>query len=178
MDRTSLRRVLAAFALAVLALSLMAAKPATSPNKVPDGVSLLATDLEVEVSDGIVAEPFTGSVTFTSKETGPVIIVDVDLPSGVTVTDVTIDGASTCDVVDAMVAFAGGRISVSGIACDYDETLGLAIDGESLITTADTYDVSTQYKTVSPRNRKGATITMWKVFGTPGFAVVEPAPIG
>ena len=149
----------------------------------PAGASALTGTVGVATSDGIISQPFTGAqYTFTpvndsgSYGANNVIIVDVELPAGVTLSAATFDAASSCDTTNATVTVAGNVADVSGVSCAAGATIVVNLDGSSLITTGGSSDVTAQYKRSTPRRkapRGGPNPNMWKVTDTGGLTVGE-----
>jgi hypothetical protein len=147
----------------------------------PTGTSTVTGTVGVGTSDGITGQPVTGAqYTFTpvddsgSYGASNVIIVDVELPAGVTLSGATFDAASTCDTTNGTVTVAGNVADVSGVSCAAGATIVVDLDGSSLITTGGSYDVTAQYKRSIPRRkapRGGSNPNMWHVTDTGGFTV-------
>jgi hypothetical protein len=153
-----------------------------SAASLPTGASTLTGSGGVATSDGSTPQTFTGAqYTFTSLDdssyyygANAVIIVDVKLPTGVTLTGAAFDGSSTCNTTNGVVSVSGNIAHVSGVACTNTQTLVVNLDGSSLITNATGYDVSAQYKRVIPRRarpRNGYYTNMWQTTDTGGFTV-------
>ena len=164
--------------IAGLSLALSASASAA---KLPTGASTLTGTVNVATSDGLTSQPFTGAqYTFTPvDDTGSygadnVIIVDVELPAGVTLSAATFDAASSCDTTNGTVTVAGNVADVSGVSCAAGATIVVDLDGSSLIATGGSADVTAQYKRWTPRRkapRGGSNPNMWQVTDTGGFTV-------
>jgi hypothetical protein len=164
----------------VAAISL-ALGSAASAARLPTGASTLTGTVNVAASDGTTAQTFTGGLyTFTpvddlgSYGTSNVIIVDVTLPQGVTVTGESFDGASSCTTTSGSVTVSGRTAHVAGVSCTAGQTIVVDLDGSSLIQTDGSYAVTAQYKRLLPprvRPKGGSNPNMWQVTDAGGFTV-------
>ena len=160
---------------------LLATGGAASAARLPSGLSTLTGTVNVAASDGTTAQTFTGAqYTFTPvADSGAygannVIIVDVELPQGVTLTAASFDGTSGCDTTNGSVTVAGQVAHVDGVSCAAGQTIVIDVDGSSLVQTEGAYDVTAQYKRWTPRRvspRGGANPNMWKVIDVGGLTV-------
>jgi hypothetical protein len=164
----------------VAALTLaLGASASAAP--LPSGASTLTGTVGVAPSDGITAQTFTGAqYTFTPvNDSGfygasNVIIVDVQLPTRVTLTAASLDISSGCTITNARVRISRNVASVSGVSCAAGQTIVVNVDGSSLITNAGSYAVTAQYKRATPPRkapRGGVNPNMWKVTDTGGYTV-------
>jgi hypothetical protein len=159
---------------------LLATGAAATAAPLPTGASTLTGTVNVAASDGTTAQTFTGAeYTFTPVDdagtygTNDVIIVDVELPQGVTLTAGSF-GTSTCDTTNGSVTVAGSEAHVEGVSCAAGETIVVDVDGSSLVVTEGTYDVTAQYKRWAPRRlhpRGIGSPNMWQVTDIGGFTV-------
>ena len=160
---------------------LLATGGAATAAPLPAGASTLTGTANVAASDGITAQTFTGAqYTFTPIDdagiygANNVIVIDVELPQGVTVTTASFDDASTCDTTNGSVTAAGQEAHVEGVSCATGETIVIDVDGSSLVQTEGSYDVTAQYKRWAPRRIRphvdGST-NMWQTTDAGGLTV-------
>lgn len=177
MNASRLRVVVSTLALASLALTLVAAKPAHAPAKLPSASAILTADIAATAYDDVTPLPGTfedGVLSFTNTSADVYIIVNFTLPAGV-----TIDGASVA--VDATEhldwEIVGNELKVFGLSLGTGQVLTAEVSGTHTLDGGE-YRVSAQYKTVEPR-RPNKQLTMWQEKVTGGFVVdtfVPPPP--
>jgi hypothetical protein len=174
MRDSRLRVAMTTLALASLSLTLVAAKPAHAPAKLPTTENVtVAADIDGDAYDGVTPASFDGDLSFTNDGTETYIIVNFTLPSGAIIeyAEVEVDGFEHLDF-----AFVGNELKVFGLTLGQFGEVTAYVEGTHVLEGGD-HGVSAQYKTEEPRRpKKNDPATMWQEKVCGGFLVEEYVP--